>query len=353
MEGDTEANLLFVDASADNIGIGTSSPSATLDVDGSAIFNESGAAVDFRVEGDTEANLFFVDASADMVGIGTSSPDKKLEVNGGDLKVTDDAGEVWLRQVGVVEIARPVVSNVAAILDFKDNISDDYDCRIKQHQSNGLTFMVGGNGSTFDAVFIDGDGDVGIGTSSPAYKLEVAGAIMLEDASAPTNAAGHSGIYSSSGELNAFDASGNSTVISPHHFSLVKPSEEMAWSFYSKNDSIGQQINVDMLRAIRVLENVSGEKLVYKADIEGNEITVQKTNLSLKEKIEQQQAIIEAQKKEIETQKAENAAQEKEVEEVKADASNNAEEIEALKAQVQQLLQLIQQQESASVSAGK
>ncbi|MBL57579.1 MAG: hypothetical protein CMP61_10345 [Flavobacteriales bacterium] len=69
----------------------------------------------------------------------------------------------------------------------------------------------------------------------------------------------------------------------------------------------------------------------------------------LVEAIKEQQAIIEAQKREIETQKAENAAQEKEVEEVKADASNNAEEIEALKAQVQQLLQLIQQQESASV----
>jgi len=45
-------------------------------------FNEAGADVDFRVEGDTQANLLFVDASTDRVGIGTSTPSHKLEVAG-------------------------------------------------------------------------------------------------------------------------------------------------------------------------------------------------------------------------------------------------------------------------------
>jgi len=45
-----------------------------------AIFNDAGASLDFRVEGDTDANLLFVDGSTDRVGIGTSSPDSKLEV---------------------------------------------------------------------------------------------------------------------------------------------------------------------------------------------------------------------------------------------------------------------------------
>ena len=44
--------------------------------------NEDGADVDFRVEGDTDANLLFVDASTDRVGIGTNSPAFKLHVNG-------------------------------------------------------------------------------------------------------------------------------------------------------------------------------------------------------------------------------------------------------------------------------
>jgi hypothetical protein len=49
---------------------------------GGAVFNENGADVDFRVEGDTEANLLFVDASTDRVGIGTSSPAFELHVGG-------------------------------------------------------------------------------------------------------------------------------------------------------------------------------------------------------------------------------------------------------------------------------
>ena len=49
---------------------------------GNIIFNESGADVDFRVEGDTNANLLFVDASTDRVGIGTSSPSTALDVSG-------------------------------------------------------------------------------------------------------------------------------------------------------------------------------------------------------------------------------------------------------------------------------
>lgn len=46
------------------------------------IFNETGINLDFRVEGDTDQNLIFVDASTDRVGIGTATPGYKLDVNG-------------------------------------------------------------------------------------------------------------------------------------------------------------------------------------------------------------------------------------------------------------------------------
>jgi hypothetical protein len=49
---------------------------------GAVTINESGSDLDFRVEGDTDTNLVFVDASTDRVGIGTSSPGYKLQVNG-------------------------------------------------------------------------------------------------------------------------------------------------------------------------------------------------------------------------------------------------------------------------------
>ena len=46
------------------------------------VVNESGSNVDFRVEGDTDSNLLFTNADNDRVGIGTSSPSQKLHVNG-------------------------------------------------------------------------------------------------------------------------------------------------------------------------------------------------------------------------------------------------------------------------------
>ena len=45
------------------------------------VVNDGGANLDFRVEGDTDANLLFVDAGNDRLGIGTSSPAAKLDVD--------------------------------------------------------------------------------------------------------------------------------------------------------------------------------------------------------------------------------------------------------------------------------
>ena len=50
---------------------------------GSVIVNQNAGNVNFRVEGDTDANLLMVNASTNNVGIGTNSPDEKLTVAGG------------------------------------------------------------------------------------------------------------------------------------------------------------------------------------------------------------------------------------------------------------------------------
>ena len=50
---------------------------ATRDV----VINDQHDDIDFRVEGDTDENLFFCDASADKVGISTSGPKNMLQVN--------------------------------------------------------------------------------------------------------------------------------------------------------------------------------------------------------------------------------------------------------------------------------
>ena len=59
------------------------------------VFNDGGENYDFRIESDTNAQIFFVDASANAVGIGTTSPAGALDVGAvsgavtaGDLLVT-------------------------------------------------------------------------------------------------------------------------------------------------------------------------------------------------------------------------------------------------------------------------
>ena len=51
-----------------------------MELGATTIFNEDGADVDFRIEGDTDANLFYVDAGNDRVGIGLNNPSDAFHV---------------------------------------------------------------------------------------------------------------------------------------------------------------------------------------------------------------------------------------------------------------------------------
>jgi hypothetical protein len=105
------------------------------------------------------------------------------------------------------------------------------------------------------------------GTASPASATK---SFAIFNGTAPTGSVTDGCVLytedvSSSSELKVRDEAGNVTTLSPHNFELIPegPSEEMAWSYYSERD--GKRINVDMLKAIRLLEKISGERLVYEA----------------------------------------------------------------------------------------
>jgi len=98
---DNGSTFLFGDDTG-KLGIGTATPTTELEVvgtmsgdvlavgggqtsiaaNGTAIFNDNGNAINFRIESDTDANTFFVHGTNDDVGIGTSTPDARLEVIG-------------------------------------------------------------------------------------------------------------------------------------------------------------------------------------------------------------------------------------------------------------------------------
>jgi hypothetical protein len=86
---DANSGIFF---GADQVGIATNGVERVEFGNSETVFNDGGASVDFRVEGDTDANLLFVDASADRLGVGTSSPSAKLHVVGGQSYVTGASG---------------------------------------------------------------------------------------------------------------------------------------------------------------------------------------------------------------------------------------------------------------------
>ena len=44
----------------------------------------------------------------------------------------------------------------------------------------------------------------------------------------------------------------------------------MAWSFYSRNEDVGEEINVDMYGAIQALEQITGKKFIHKRKLNGD-----------------------------------------------------------------------------------
>jgi hypothetical protein len=194
-------------------------------------------------------------------------------------------GRMWITSAGRVGIG---VSNPDSVFNVQV-ASDGLDAitaqsanqtgllRLRPDGTNGNVIRVGGSGENsgvlrFLAIAdaerarIDSSGNMLLGgTVSPSSATK---AFAVFNGTAPTGSVTDGVVLyaedvSASSELKVRDEAGNVTTLSPHNFDLIPdgPSEDMAWSYYSERD--GKRINVDMLKAIRLLEQISGEKLVY------------------------------------------------------------------------------------------
>ena len=201
-----------------NVGIGTSTPSAKLDINGTAVISGSlelkkagsttlgasqlylNGATSNRIDfigtglgapsvsrsagtkiilwpgtvGATTDYAFGIDSSTIWYSVPNSSDSFKwysgttnvATISGvglfsaaGNISSTDGSNSTVMQNNGAVEITS---TTGVALIDFKTSVAEDYDCRIIQN-SNGLQFETGGQGAAAVGLAIDSSRNVTIG----------------------------------------------------------------------------------------------------------------------------------------------------------------------------------------------
>ena len=190
-------------------------------LDGGLVVNELGADADTRIEGDTDANLLFVDASADKIGVGTNSPKAKLHANS---SVFSGGSGVGLE-----------LNNANLYMSIEAGAGISRGIRVAAVDNSGYAGLsVDGMGGTFslDALpstgtydasrlYLNGEnGNFGIGTTTPNEKLEVAG-----------------NIHVSGGDRTIFNRSNNALSLGTNNTSCVKIHASGNFSFGTTSDS--------------------------------------------------------------------------------------------------------------------
>lgn len=148
----------------------------TFGVDSAVVFNDSGADVDFRVESDTSASAFFLDGATGNVGLKTDTPATILSLENSLLLESTATDFPSATYDGAAFVAK-TGSGGSAPFDQAGSLV--YRTRVSSTAGRSSHIFYTGSPSV-ERLRINESGNVGIGTSSPSYILDI------QAASSPT-----------------------------------------------------------------------------------------------------------------------------------------------------------------------
>ena len=218
-----------------NVGIGTTAPIVKLDVVGTARFadvsprivlQETGTAKDFSLKINTDGRLSFLndDLTSEVltikqdgnVGIGTITPAAELHIMSGSASYPGDPNNhlvVESSSHSYIGLGGGVGSDVG--IHFGDSGASGVGRIAYKNSNNSMCFRTAGGG---DHLVINSSGNVGIGTTSPGSKLQVAGEIRVADGTkaAPSysfTSDTNTGMYSDAADTIKLVVGGDDTLI--------------------------------------------------------------------------------------------------------------------------------------------
>ncbi len=264
--------------------LGAFNATGNVNLDGGTfVFNDSGADLDARFEGDTDPNTIYLDASTNCVGFGTSTPSARVHISGTTGVSTNGGARFVLDATSTSGVQPPVFSfakssgtgsgvcfyGTTSWNPTKDDATTFEAASVYAAGDNRVATLTGSlyltsytntiwNVSSVEKMRLTSAGNLKIGGSASRATTEGTNQLVLFNGTAPVGTLSNGvSIYSSSGEAYVMDASGNATLFSPHD------SETNEWIFKSKHTPTGKVLRIDVEKLLRFVNEKFGLDAVH------------------------------------------------------------------------------------------
>lgn len=230
-----------------------------------------------QIQSSNGTPFVYYDTTNSRVGIGITAPASKLTVAGGDILMDNNQA---IKMKDSTAVARNILAysssnnlqlyNTAATGIVQIGINN-------ASNTNNIRFFTGAN---TEKVRID---NAGLAIGATSFGSGATNVLAIANGTIPSSSiTGGIQLYAesvaSSSELRVRDEAGNVTTLSPHNFSAIPvgSSDPMAWAFYSQRGDLA--LNVDMLKTVRQVEELSGKQLVYIKNLKTGEYEAETPN---------------------------------------------------------------------------